>query len=101
MKSTKKMIAKKQKTKKEGSLAFVVSDEISYSLIDCQANFKTLGIEIGAGKNKQKLYLLYRPPSIWVESTLLDLEKNLFRFNKIDDDFAIVGDVNIDTIKNK
>ena len=36
---------------------FFVSDEITDSVIDCQANFETLCIEIGAGTN-HKLRLL-------------------------------------------
>ena len=36
-----------------------------------------------------------------VESFLRDLEKNLFSLKKIDENFAIVGDLNIDSIKNK
>ena len=48
----------------------------------------------------EKLCLLYRPPSKRVESFLLDF-KNLFSFKKIESNFAMVGDVKIDTIKNK
>ena len=40
-------------------------------------------------------------PYLRVESFLLDLETFLFSFKKIDENFAIVGDVNIDSIKNK
>ena len=36
-----------------------------------------------------------------VESFLLDLENFLFNFKKIDENFAIVGDVNIESIRNK
>ena len=43
-----KIKAKNRKNK--GGLAFFVIDDISYILIDCQANIETLCIEIEAGK---------------------------------------------------
>lgn len=93
-------IYKGRKDKKGGGLMIYIREEFNYEIFNVETFYcESVLFSVKCNTNIEiRLLALYRPPASNVNLFINELEKTLGIFNS--DKFVIIGDVNIDVLRN-